>query len=115
MLSSWELALNLFAVVVGGPALGVGIGRYLQKHSEVLREPFGVLQAALLGLVGLLLAFRLSLALGRYGGRACVRKPPASEAPCRGAETRAEPMRSRSLTLLKHYTDISIGLSKEIP
>ena len=116
-LSSWELALILFAVVVGGTALGVGIGRYLQKHSEVLREPFGVLQAALLGLVGLILAFGLSLAVGRYEDRraAVVNEATAIGTTYLRAETLAEPMRSRSLTLLKHYTDISIGLSKEIP
>ena len=40
---------------------------YLRRHTDVLREPIGVLQAALLGLVGLILAFGLSLAVGRYG------------------------------------------------
>jgi hypothetical protein len=116
-LSSWELALILFAVVVGGTALGVGIGRYLRRHSEVLREPFGVLQAALLGLVGLILAFGLSLAVGRYEDR---RAAVVNEANTIGttylrAEPLAEPMRSRSLQLLKRYTDTSISLSKEVP
>jgi hypothetical protein len=116
-LSSWELALILFAVVVGGTALGVGIGRYLRRHSEVLREPFGVLQAALLGLVGLILAFGLSLAVGRYEDR---RAAVVNEANTIGttylrAEPLAEPMRSRSLELLKQYTDTSISLSKEVP
>jgi len=116
-LSSWELALILFAVVVGGTALGVGIGRYLRRHSEVLREPFGVLQAALLGLVGLILAFGLSLAVGRYEDR---RAAVVNEANSIGttylrAEPLAEPMRSRSLELLKQYTDTSISLSKEVP
>ena len=116
-LSSWELALILFAVVVGGTALGVGIGRYLRRHSEVLREPFGVLQAALLGLVGLILAFGLSLAVGRYEDR---RAAVVNEANTIGttylrAEPLAEPMRSRSLALLKRYTDTSVSLSKEVP
>jgi hypothetical protein len=116
-LSSWELALILFAVVVGGTALGVGIGRYLRRHSEVLREPFGVLQAALLGLVGLILAFGLSLAVGRYEDR---RAAVVNEANTIGttylrAELLAEPMRGRSLELLKQYTDTSISLSKDVP
>jgi hypothetical protein len=116
-LNSWELALILFAVVVGGTALGVGLGRYLRKHSEVLREPFGVLQAALLGLVGLILAFGLSLAVGRYEDRraAIVDEANAIGTTYLRAETLAEPMRSRSLELLKQYTDTSISLSKEIP
>src|SRR4051794_29814588 len=53
-LSSWELALILFAVVGGVTAAGVLLGRRLREHHETLREPFGVLQAALLGLVGLI-------------------------------------------------------------
>ena len=68
-LASWELGLLIFAVVVGGTVLGLSIGGYLRRHSEVLREPFGVLQGALLGLVGLILAFALSLAVGRYQDR----------------------------------------------
>ncbi len=116
-LTSWELALFLFAVVVGGTALGAAIGRYLRKHSEVLREPFGVLQAALLGLVGLILAFGLSLAVGRYEDRraAVVDEANAIGTTYLRAETLAEPMRSRSLVLLKHYTDTSILLSSAIP
>jgi hypothetical protein len=116
-LTSWELGLLIFAVVVGGTALGLGIGWYLRRHSETLREPFGVLQAALLGLVGLILAFALSLAVGRYEDR---RAAVVSEANAIGttylrAETLAEPVRSRSLRLLRRYTDTSIRLSERIP
>ena len=51
-LSSWALALVILAVVGAFTAAGVLLGRYLRKSSETLREPFGVLQAALLGVVG---------------------------------------------------------------
>jgi hypothetical protein len=68
-LSSWTVALIIVAVVGGITAVGVLLGRYLQEHSDALREPFGVLQGALLGVVGLILAFGLSLAVGRYEGR----------------------------------------------
>ena len=44
------------------------VGR-LRHLKEDLREPFGVLQAALLGVVGLILAFGLALAVGRYEAR----------------------------------------------
>jgi hypothetical protein len=116
-LSSWELGLLLFAVVVGGTALGAALGRYLRRHSEVLREPFGVLQAALLGLVALILAFGLSLAVGRYEDRraAVVAEANAIGTTYLRAETLSEPARSRSLTLLKRYTDTSIELSKTVP
>jgi peptidoglycan/LPS O-acetylase OafA/YrhL len=51
-LSSWQLALIIFAVVGGSAGLGFAIGVYLREHSDTYREPFGVLQGALLGLVG---------------------------------------------------------------
>ena len=55
-LSSLELGLLLFGVVLGATLVGVVVGRRLRTHADTLREPFGVLQAALLGLVGLVLA-----------------------------------------------------------
>ena len=116
-LSSWQLGLIVWALVVGGTVLGIGVGRYLRKHSEILREPFGVLQAALLGLVGLILAFGLSLAVARYEDRraAVVDEANAIGTTYLRAETLAEPERTRSLALLRRYTDTSIQLSEAIP
>ena len=68
-LSSFELGLIVFAIVLGATAIGLAAGRFVRHHSETLREPIGVLQGALLGLVGLLLAFGLALAVGRYEAR----------------------------------------------
>ena len=98
-LDSWELGLILFAVVVGAAVLGVAAGRYLRQHSAALREPFGVLQAALLGLVGLILAFGLSLAVGRHETRraAVVDEANAIGTTYLRAQTLAEPVRDRSL------------------
>jgi hypothetical protein len=116
-LSSWALALIIFAVVFGVTMVGVAAGIYLRKHSAKLKEPFGVLQAALLGVVGLLLAFGLTLAVGRYQDR---RAAVVSEANAIGttylrAQTLAEPVRSKSLELLRRYTDLTIRLSTEVP
>jgi len=104
--------------VVGAATLaGHAGGRYLREHSETLREPFGVLQAALLGVVGLILAFGLSLAVGRYEDR---RAASVAEANAIGttylrAQLIAEPARSSSLDLLRSYTSLALSVSKEVP
>jgi ABC-type multidrug transport system fused ATPase/permease subunit len=116
-LASWQLALVIFACVLVPTVAGLFIGRALRKHSAVLREPFGVLQAALLGLVGLILAFGLTMAVGRYEDRraAVVAEANAIGTTYLRAQTLAEPMRSRSLALLKRYTDVSIHISHTVP
>ena len=97
--------------------LGVVIRLSLRDRSERLREPFGVMQAALLGFMGLILAFGLSLAVGRYEDR---RAATVSDANAIGtaylrAQTLAEPIRSSSLALLVTYTDTSIRLADSVP
>jgi len=116
-LPSWAVALLVFAVVGGACVLGAGLGRYLRRHTDVLREPIGVLQAALLGLVGLILAFGLSLAVGRYEARraAVVAEANAIGTTYLRAQLIAEPGRSESLDLLRRYTDLSLRLSHEVP
>ena len=116
-LSSWELALIILAVVGTATLAGFATGRYLRKHSDTLREPFGVLQAALLGVVGLILAFGLTLAVGRYEAR---RAATVDEANAIGttylrAQLIAEPARSRSLELLRRYTTLAVRITKEVP
>src|SRR5262245_10942984 len=93
------------------------MGRYLRKHEAKLREPFGVLQGALLGVVGLILAFGLTLALGRYEDR---RAASVDEANAIGTtylrgQLLSEPVRSGSLELLRRYTDLALQVYKEVP
>ena len=116
-LPSWAVALIIFAVVGGACFAGVVAGRYLRRHTDALREPIGVLQGALLGVVGLILAFGLSLAVGRYEDR---RAAVVADANTIGttylrAQMLAEPQRSESLDLLRRYTDLAIQLSHEVP
>src|SRR6184192_2557432 len=68
-LTSVELGLLFFGVLLGATGLGIFLGHRVRHLSDSLKEPFGILQGALLGLVGLLLAFGLSLALSRYEDR----------------------------------------------
>lgn len=115
--SSLTLTLLLVAIIGGAITAGVLLGRYLRKHSDTLREPFGVLQGALLGVVGLILAFGLSLAVGRYEDRraAVVAEANAIGTTYLRAQLLAEPERSRSLALLREYTDLAIRLSHDVP
>src|SRR5580765_7743 len=112
-LTSLELVLILSAVIFGATCLGL----YVRHRAEHLREPLGVLQSALLGLVGLVLAFGLALAVGRYESR---RAAVGDDANAIGttylrAQTLNEPIRTESLRLLVPYTDTSIRLSNAIP
>jgi hypothetical protein len=116
-LTSWELGLLFFAVILGTTAIGIFLGRRVRHLSDTLKEPFGVLQGALLGVVGLLLAFGLSLAVNRYEDR---RANIVTEANAIGttylrAQTLQEPMRSRSMDLLVRYARRAVQLSDEIP
>jgi hypothetical protein len=116
-LSSPVLALLIFAFILGTTCVGLFIGGRLKHRHDVLREPFAALQAALLGMVGLILAFGLSLAVERYEGR---RSTVVDEANAIGttylrAQTLQEPARTRSLGALRRYSDTSIRLAASVP
>jgi hypothetical protein len=116
-MSSWVLSLALFAVIVGATALGLWIGRSVRHKAEGLREPFAVMQVALLGFMGLVLAFGLSLAVERYEGRraAVVEEANAIGTTYLRAQTLPEPVRTQSLALLRQFNDISIRISETVP
>jgi hypothetical protein len=104
-------------VVLGATGVGIYVGHRIRHLSGTLKEPFGILQAAALGLVGLLLAFGLSLAVTRYENR---RANVVSEANAIGttylrAQTLSEPIRTRSLDLLIRYARSTIRLSQHVP
>jgi hypothetical protein len=116
-LPDWALALVIVGVVFTGCVVGAAFGRFLRSHSDALREPFGVVQGAILGVVGLILAFGLTLAIGRYEDR---RAAVVDDANTIGttylrAQTLAEPQRTASLVLLRRYATLAVDLSGEIP
>ena len=100
-LNSWQLAFVLVGILFGATVIGLIAGCSLAHHAETLREPFGVVQAALLTLVGLLLAFTLAMAVTRYETRraAVVDDSNAIGTAYLRAQTLHEPMRSASLRL----------------
>jgi len=111
------MALALSVAVLGATAFGIFLGRRVSHLSDTLKEPFGTLQAALLGVVGLILAFGLSLAVTRYENR---RDAVVDEANTIGttylrAQTLPRPMRGKSLALLVNYTESAVSLTNYIP
>jgi hypothetical protein len=116
-LNSWQLALVLGGFLFGATILGLVAGRSLSHHRDSLREPFGVVQAALLTLVGLILAFGLAMAVGRYESRraAVVDDANAIGTAYLRAQTLQGPVRSLSLPLYVQYTDESIRLARTVP
>jgi hypothetical protein len=116
-LDTWVLAALLGVVMVAATLTGLLVGRRLSHSSETLREPLGVLQGALIGFMGLVLAFGLSLALGRYESR---RADTVDEANAIGttylrAQTLSEPVRTETLHLLPHYARTSIAIADRVP
>jgi hypothetical protein len=116
-LSSWALIALVVVVVVGVAALGYWIGRRVRHRSAHFRDPVVAVQGALLGFVALVLAFGLSLAVGRYEARraATVVETNTIETTYLRAQTLAEPVRSDSMGWLVRYTDSRIRLSHTVP
>jgi hypothetical protein len=116
-LSSLELFVVLFVLIVGAAGAGLLLGRSLRGSREHVSESFGVLQATLIGFMGLILAFGLSLAVGRYEDR---RQEVVNDANAIGtaylrAQTLQEPARAASMRLLTSYADGELHLSDDVP
>jgi len=116
-LSTLVVWLILFVVVIGATSVGHLIGRSEHAKPGGDSEPFGVMQAAMLGFMGLVLAFGISLAVGRYEDRraAIVDESNAIGTTYLRAQTLQEPARSRSMDLLRQFTDASIRIAKTVP
>jgi hypothetical protein len=116
-LNTLILGALLAAIMIGATLAGLFLGRRMGSSSDALREPLGVVQGALIGFMGLVLAFGLSLALGRYESR---RADTVDEANAIGttylrAQTLPEPVRTETLDVLPRYTQISITIAATVP
>ena len=116
-LSTVWVAIVLIAVVGGCAAVGIVVGRRIGARPDANVEPVGVVQGTLLGLVGLLLAFGLTMAVGRYEAR---RSLIVQEANTIGttflrAQMLAEPTRTESIELLRRYGDAAVDLADQVP
>jgi hypothetical protein len=116
-MSSLALAALLFIIVGGSAAAGTLVGRRIRSRPDAKHESVGVVQGTLLGLVGLLLAFGLTMSVGRYEARRAlvVKEANAIGTTFLRAQMLAEPNRTASLELLKRYGDATIDLADQIP
>lgn len=116
-LSTAALGLLLVAVLAGSVVAGVLVGRALRDRPGTRHETAGVIQGTLLGLVGLLLVFGMSMAVGRYESRRALVVQEANDIGTAylRAELLAEPESSGSKQLLAEYTDAAIVLATVVP
>jgi hypothetical protein len=116
-LSTALLVVVVIVIIGGSVALGVFAGHRLKTKPDRSHESIGVVQGALLGLVGLLLAFGLSMAVSRYEARRAVVVQEANDIGTTylRAQLLAEPARTQSLDLLRLYGDAAVELADQVP
>jgi hypothetical protein len=116
-LSTLAVLLLLVLVVGGAAVLGTIVGRRLRERPDPVHQPVGAVQAALLGLVGLVLAFGLTMAVGRYDNRRAivVQEANAIGTTYLRAQLLAEPSRTTSLELLRRYADLAVDMADQVP
>jgi len=107
----------LAALVGGAAAVGTVVGRRLRSRAEAHHQSVGTVQATLLGLVGLVLAFGLTMAVGRYDNRRAILVQEANDIGTTflRAQMLAEPSRTTSLGLLRQYADVAVDLADQVP
>lgn len=110
----------VISIIIGSfIAAGVLLGRRMRSTSagDRQRESLGVVQGALLGLVGLLLAFGLTMAVTRYEVRrdVLVEEANAIGTTYLRAQLLGEPERTSSMDLLRRYTDAAIAMNESPP
>lgn len=115
--STWTLVVILTLVIGAFVAGGLLLGRALHDDRDRRRESINVVQGTLLGFLGLLLAFGLSMAVGRYDARRSLVVQEANDIGTTAlrAELLAEQERGASLDLLREYGDAAVELATSVP
>lgn len=116
-MSTLTLAAVLVLIIGGSAVIGRVAGHQIRSRPEPNHESVGVVQGTLLGLVGLLLAFGLTMAVGRYETRRALVVQESNDIGTTylRAQLLAEPSRTASLESLKKYADATIDLANQVP
>jgi hypothetical protein len=105
---SWQLAITLFVILLGGMFGGFLLGKNAARHGEQESGAAdSAVKGAVAGLAALLLAFSFSLAAGRYDQRntLVVREANSVRNAWLRADLLEEPTRGRIQQLLRDYLD----------
>ena len=116
-ISTTVLVLLLLVAAVAAVGLGVLLGRVARRRHTEQAEGVGIIQAALFGIVGLLLAFGLSMALARFEER---RVDMVDEANAISTVMLRTSLldgvdREAANEVLDHYTDAVVRYSEVVP
>jgi len=116
-MSTVTLAVVLAVIVGGAAGIGTVIGYRIRARPAGSHDSVGVVQATLLGLVGLLLAFGLTMAVGRYDNRRAIVVQESNDIGTTflRAQMLSEPSRTDSLELLRGYADLAVDLANQVP
>ncbi len=116
-ITTFQLALLLVVCIGGSVGLGMALGRRYRVRGRGDQESVGVVQAAMLGLVGLLLAFGLSMAVGRFEERRVIVVQEANDIGTTylRAQLLSEPTRTESMVLLHEYAGGALALARSTP
>jgi hypothetical protein len=108
---SWQLAVALFVMLLGGMFTGFLLGKNAARRGEQEAGAADTaVKGAVAGLAALLLAFSFSLAAGRYDQRntLVVREANAIRNTWLRADLLEEPTRERIQQLLREYLDVRL-------
>jgi hypothetical protein len=107
----WAIALIIAAIIVICGELGFYIGA--RTRSKLHESPYGVLQAAVFGLLALLIAFSFSLGLARYDARraAIVTEADSIRTLVRRSELLDARSAARMRGYLSQYVDARIAFA----
>ncbi len=105
---SWQPAITLFVILLGGMFIGFLLGKNAARHGEQKAGAAdSAVKGAAAGLAALLLAFSFSLAAGRYDQRntLVLREANSIRDTSPRADLLEEPTRGRIQQLLRDYLD----------
>jgi hypothetical protein len=112
--SAWIIAVVVFAVCFTAAEVGYRLGRRGAKSGIAKKEHLGAVQAAAAALLGLLLAFSVSMAVTRFEARkvAVVDEANAIGTAYLRASLLPEPQRTQAEEAFEKYVDVRLELAR---